>query len=923
MASRPHATVTRNTCFAIISAIEEDVRNYIRHESDALGLSNILPPDARDAAAARWQTDNRSNTISHPENDLELLEYTDFSDLSKTIHSTIAAHKGGLSTDAKAVARKLDSLVPTRNRVCHTRPVEADDLPKCMEASDYFTQLSGFDFSTLKHTKKRLSSDPSYVLNLYIPDYWSLETQIHHNLPLPEFDETGFLGRDKDRREVHKLLKSHYPVLTIVGEGGVGKTALALRCLYDLLDAPDAQYDAIVWVSLKTRTLTDGGIRDIEDALGSTLGLLSSVADNLGTPNATEQPASDLIVEIVEYLTEYRVLVAIDNLETISGASLRDLLVGMPAGSKLLFTSRVGLGEFETRYALPALEPGTAAALMRRFATVLGVSTLFKSSDGLLKRYCQRLFNNPLLVKWFVASVARGSDPNRLLDRSGKKFQDALAFCFASLVEGLNSDERKVVDTLASARKALSTAELYYLSGGLASEAIEWALGTLHNSSLVRRSVEKSGMFTYQLSEPATAFLSEHSPPRKEVFSEVQVRMKELRRLDEQADVARARYEYDIFTVRSGSRDERIAAVYLHRALTHLNRQEIAPARRNVAEAKGLLPTYAEVYRVSSLIEAKAGETYRAIEELDQAVQHSQESRIVRYTYAQCLIRELEDHEEALKHLRVAQRTDPGNSSLRGAVALCLTRLGRYPEAAEIYQTLIATIAEVPRRWQVTTLDQAAECYRRWAERDLLDKDLRAARDHVEMALETVRVAVERHCVDGGTPYRLGRIVTEGLTVSVHSRDDEYGDALLSSVEDLVSKLPTGHIKCREKDSQHLQARLGSGLFERYVALIGGEAQSTDAEGSVGVDSKPEPSLAREPNPGDQSRGVIRRIAAGARYGFILADNGSEWFFHYKAILSRPDWSSIHIGRRVVFEIGANEQGPCATRVQLEASTKA
>ena len=824
MTSRAHAAVTRNTCFAIISAIEEDVRNYIRHESDALEISDVLPPDAKDRAAARWQTDNRSNTSSRPKNDLELLEYTDFSDLSKTIHSTVAAHKGELSTDAKAVARRLDSLIPTRNRVCHARPMEADDLPKCMEASHYFAQMSGFDFSTLKYTRKRLSSNPSYVLNLQIPDYWALETRIQQNLPLPEFDETGFLGRGRDRREVHKLLRSHYPVLTIVGEGGVGKTALALRCLYDLLDAPDAQYDAIVWVSLKTRALTDGGIRDLENALSSTLGLLSSVAENLGTPNATEQTASELIVEILEYLTEFRVLVAIDNLETISGASLRDLLVGMPTGSKLLLTSRVGLGEFETRYALPALELGTATALMRRFAIVLGVSTLFQSNDGLLKRYCRRLFNNPLLVKWFVASVARGSDPKRLLDRGDKKFQEVLAFCFASLVQGLSSDERKVVDTLASARKALSTAELYYLSGRLASEAIEWALGTLHNSSLVRRTVGKSGMFTYQLSEPATAFLSEHSPPSKEVFREVQARMKKLRRLDEQAGVARARYKYDIFTVRAGSRDEKIAAVYLHRALTHLRQREITPARQNIAEAKRLLPTYAEVYRVSSLVEAKAGEIYRAIEELDQAVQHSQEARIVRYTYAQCLIRELEDHEEALKHLLVAQRTDPNDATLRSAVALCLTRLGRYPEAAEIYQELVATIADRPHRWQVVTFDQAAECYRRWAERDLLDKDLQAARDHIDRALETVRRAVARRKVDQSTPYRLGRIVTEGLTVAIRSRDNEYGDALLSSVESLVSDLPTGYIRCREKDYQHLQARLASWLFKRYVALTGGGA---------------------------------------------------------------------------------------------------
>src|SRR5208282_4709740 len=94
---------------------------------------------------------------------------------------------------------------------------------------------SGIAFSELATTLTILRENPRSVLTLSIPKFWSADTStIPHNLPLPDFDDTGFLGRPKDRKEVSNHLVSPHPVVTIVGEGGVGKTALALRCLYDL-----------------------------------------------------------------------------------------------------------------------------------------------------------------------------------------------------------------------------------------------------------------------------------------------------------------------------------------------------------------------------------------------------------------------------------------------------------------------------------------------------------------------------------------------------------------------------------------------------------------------------------------------------------------------------------------------------------------
>ena len=507
-------TATRNTCFAIISAIETDLRTYIVDECEAAGFSDILPSDVRESATRRWHADHTSSAQVQPESDFELVDYTDFADLSKMLHRPLRTAPHDAASCVSDIIAALERTSAVRNRVCHSRPLEPEDLPRCLDLSDELAASAHIGFTELRRTRTLLDNNPSSVLGIQIPAFWGADkATIHHNLPLSEFDETGFLGRRKDRQALHKLLRSHYPVVTVVGEGGVGKTALVLRCLYDLLDEQNPPYEAIVWSSMKMTALTESGVVQLKNDVSTTLGLLKSVADNLGTPFVAKQSAGALISEIIQYLSEYRILVAIDNLETLASESLRNLLLEMPQNSKLLITSRVGIGEFETRYSLESLDVPTSVQLMRRFSHVLGVMTIAKASDSVLRGYAQKLFNNPLLLKWFASAVARGADPQSLLNRSGKGFHEALSFCFANVFDKLDAFERRLIDTLVSARRPLTAAEIYYLNPGEDQAGIEWALVSLHNSSIVKRLALSDGTLTYQLSDPAAAYVSLNRAP--------------------------------------------------------------------------------------------------------------------------------------------------------------------------------------------------------------------------------------------------------------------------------------------------------------------------------------------------------------------------------------------------------------------------
>jgi LuxR family transcriptional regulator, glucitol operon activator len=240
---------TRLTCFALISAVERDLRRECRELAALTQRVEILPSDVRQRAAARWARDRKERGEETSAGDIELLDYTDFADLAKVLNSLKSQFSLLKRFDVSRVAPRLETLSPVRNRVCHSRPLEADDFSSLFDfATDLASSAGPLHWSEVGTTLDAVRDNPRSVLKLVIPEFWAVDAPtVQHNLPLPEFDDTGFIGRHEDRKNVSHYLLSPHPIVTIVGEGGAGKTALALRCLYDLLEQGKSQpYDALL-----------------------------------------------------------------------------------------------------------------------------------------------------------------------------------------------------------------------------------------------------------------------------------------------------------------------------------------------------------------------------------------------------------------------------------------------------------------------------------------------------------------------------------------------------------------------------------------------------------------------------------------------------------------------------------------------------
>ena len=908
----------RNTCFAIVSATEDDLRSLIQSVAQTNALqSEILPTDIRENAVKRRTADLRMDTAGASVLDTDLLPYIDFADISKILHNKISPLLQSENKWITETADQLSHLAPTRNRVCHSRPLEPDDLAKLVEfARRLQSPDSPFRFPAIGSTLARLEHEPTYVLTLQIPQFWNEDrNKVHNNLPVPEFDETGFLGRTADRTQLLKLIRSHYPVVTIIGEGGIGKTALALRCLYDIIDDKNCPFDAVVWISLKTSALTQAGVKTISGSITETLGLFSEVALQLGVPK-TDKPKSEaeLIQEVAEYLDLYKILIAIDNLETLSTGALRELLLRVPNHSKVLLTSRVGVGEFEARYPLQPLEEKTSTALFRAFARVLGSAQLSKFDEGQIKGYCRRLFHNPLLIKWFVAGVSLGAQPSALLSMDSSEFSSALAFCFENLFDRFGKNERLVIDCLSCARKPLTSAELRFLAPELTDLETETALSALHHSSIVSRSKTLHDDFEYSLSESAQKFIASKAPPSPELYKNIQAKLRELRIILSKESILEARYEYDPHFVRTGSgRDERIAATYLRRALDSLHRGDSDQARSSVQDARRLAPNSAEAWRISGLIEEKSQEFYQATECYELAIQLDPNSRICRYCYAQFLLTDIEDLDGALEQFDAALILAPDAPPLLQGKALTLTRLGRLEDAANIHELLLPDLKSRERRWRLTGADQAADCYRRicfraWEQKEYSDAKL-AGRKAIQIILDSVL----RADVDDKLLRRAAKIINEALSKRELASDIEFVEHILATAEK-IHDLPGGSsipivteaawaLKTPELLDSH-RRRLQA--LDRYSAtpLLNFQTQTKVAT-TV-------PTIQRSSH-----HGKVQNIDKARDFAFIEVTNGKRWFFHRNFLAQAENWTQIQEGTNVSFAIGHNHRGECAVDVEV------
>lgn len=234
------ASYQKIALFVLFDSIEQDLVHTIRTLS--AGEPNLT---ADETEKATRNIGARSDSRLDPKSPSDQLYGLD---LFEKYH-VLMRHKDQMDHATKqyysSIEQSLRSALPVRNTVMHGRPLTV-------------TQYGmGFSFAqSLLLRKKRwpllassyfqYSKEPEALVAKSIQ---FLDNQVPdlalNNLPIPDYDDTGFLPRPQLQRDLKHKLLGRNPVVTLLGDGGNGKTALALQTLYDLLDTNDHSFEAI------------------------------------------------------------------------------------------------------------------------------------------------------------------------------------------------------------------------------------------------------------------------------------------------------------------------------------------------------------------------------------------------------------------------------------------------------------------------------------------------------------------------------------------------------------------------------------------------------------------------------------------------------------------------------------------------------
>ncbi|AUQ42386.1 NB-ARC domain-containing protein [Yersinia ruckeri] len=905
MASRNFAT--RMSCFSLISSIETDLRTIIINElqDGDNDYNEYLPIDIIKVAKERFY-EHKKEVFSKELDLLELLDFIDFYDLSKILHKISNVQKIFKKDDVTKIANDLEKLTKCRNRVCHSRPLEPNDFMNLLDFSyELITMGKISDWKSINKAIKNLDN-PGFALSLEIPSFWKVHTKtISNNLPLPEFDDTGFMGRDKDRKSINKLIMSNTKVISIVGEGGVGKTALAQRCLYDILEVCESDtlsesiFDIIVWVSLKTNRLTVNGTSQIKNAINSSSGLFQEISFNL-MGDVSNNIDVDLN-EILEYMSEFKILLCIDNLETISSSEVRDFLADIPNNSKVIITTRIGLGEIEYRYKLDKLDDKPSVELMKNMSRLLNVEKLYKKKNDALSQLCKLLYNNPLLIKWYVLAVAAGNTNSELINKQSKNFQEALCFCFESLYDKLGEIEKQLISVIACIRKPVSAVELRFFLSGTPDLQIEEALHQLHNSSMLISTGDKitqAGQ-VYNLTSVAEEYINTVRPVPNEIYQDVKIKRKELQSIVSDTSVKKNHYNYDLNIISWSTRDEKICSIYLKKALFEAKTGSFLLAEEHIKKAKSLMPGFSECYRIHSFI-LKDSSPFKAEVEMEKAIEINPDSVVSRYAYAQFLISE-EEFERANEQIDEALRVDSEDIALKTCKAWILTLNGDYKSGSKLYEELIPNQSSRHRKFRISTYDQAASCYRRMAEQYIKDSDYSKAKFSLERGVELIEAAVNTEDYDHGTIKRLFDIFnvtevyyTKTSDFSIIKNIFNFIDANLNSISvNSLQAIKLGLEQLNKNNISQYSYKIEE-LLEKFKPVT----ESYNSGRVIGTIDK------------------VMSTDRGVSYGFIIALDQNRYFFHrselYPATLLDDD-DSI---KNVSFIVGNNDKGMCALDIR-------
>lgn len=672
----------RITAYAYISQLEIALKkNILDHLSETLIDNLDLPKTAKESSIQRLKTD-----MGFTVDDLmlrDIINYFDYGDLLQIIYKNRSNINHNFIQVINDHHSSLEKVIPIRNAVMHSRPISFSDYHYIFDLCISLIESDKHNFwEEIRFLKTEIDKDESYVFSKYrIPD--EKNTPTNHYLPFPDYDETGLIGREKDEDSLKKLCyRPNVSVISVIGEGGVGKTALALKLAYDLMDDPNKPFDTVIWVSSKTTKISLVEIKEIKGSITSSLGILTKISKELTGFEINN--IQDSLNEIQQYLENFKIALFIDNLETILDDNIRNLVQSIGFGSKIIFTSRIGLGAYEHPIKLDGIDKKNASRLLRSLAIIRGINTLKNLPESILENYVQRMNCNPSYIKWFVSCVQAGKAPEEILQNS-KTF---LEFCMSNVYEYLDDDTKKLTQIMLCAQGARELPELQVFSKYDALK-LQGCINQLLTTNMLEHKVKPvmgTSKSSYELADLAKKFLLLKHPPSKKIRDDVR---KSINKIQSDSDSYNQKSEniYRGNSIKIRDKKDIVVAEQLNVTVKLIRDNKFERAQEILDELKMLSPDYFEIHRIYAYFYQQQENIQEAINCFELAVELAPKSTVTYYWYGRFLL-DQDNSELALDILKKAYDLDKTSSD----IILTLTRANLYQRDFVEAQRLLSII---------------------------------------------------------------------------------------------------------------------------------------------------------------------------------------------------------------------------------------
>lgn len=745
----------RDAGYTIISRFEEQFRVFLLDSlsNDSTDIFSNIPE------GVILKANERGNCSTNEWEDYsEFFLNIDFPDLSeiclfKNNYNLLIKH----SLKKEDFKDQMSELYSLRCKIAHIKGFFTSiDLDKLIEFTRNISII--FHDNSFQDFIKIILKEPEKVLikipTGFIEDY--LESNgIINNLPIPDYDyEGGFVGRLEDKKKIKKFLQSEkFPVITITGAGGVGKTSLALKIIQELTQSNEKLFECIIWLSAKENRLSSLGIEDIEPTLKSYEELLDTFIEIF---NFKEELMNDSI-ESKEELTNtiidlnHKILVVVDNLETITDERIINFILDAPIKVKFLITSRKGIGQVERRHELKELKAKEAIYLFRQLAKDKQMEHLTSLNDDVILKYVQKVSFYPLAIKWVLGQVARGKDINRIITSIHNEESDISKFCFEQIFLTLSDNCKKILFTITCMETPPTRTILQHITE-LDENTFEDTIEELILASLIipeQYQDDSEEIATkYTLLPLTRGFVRLQLNKNSTLKAQLNTRIIDVESTISESQRAKKEYKHSLHNFGAKTDEEKIATIISQNAFQKYQNGNYELAVEEYKRALKIAPNFSPVYRNWGVMESYENHLEEAIELMQKAAKIEPKDAQIYLLWGN-IYRKNGKFSDAHAKYQIAYNLTPDDPIVLNAFGQANGRLGMYQEANDLLTKSKESDSNFNSiKHKIITTTSLSENYINWGDYLLRDKDPKGAKEKYELAISECLGAIKSNAKD-------------------------------------------------------------------------------------------------------------------------------------------------------------------------------